>query len=199
MDLTTLFTDIEDSTRLWEQYGERMARALAAHDRLAHGAIQSHHGTVVKTTGDGVHAVFADPLDAMLAAVDLQHALREPTATEGLPIKVRCGIHAGEVERRDSDYFGATVGRAARIMGAAHGEQILVSDTVADRIRARIPAGLAIRDLGAIRLKGFQSPEPVWQVVDPGLRQSFPPLRSLEQTPHNLPQAVTAFIGRERA
>src|SRR6185437_3855380 len=124
---TFLFTDIEGSTRLWEEHPERMRAALARHDALARATIEGRRGTVVKMTGDGVHAAFGDPLDAVLAVVDLQQRLDDADATAGLALRVRCGIHAGVVEHRDADYFGTAVNRAARIMGAAHGGQVLVS------------------------------------------------------------------------
>ena len=100
---TFLFTDIEGSSRLWEEEPARMPGALAWHDALARGAVAHHRGTVVKMIGDGMHAAFADPLDAVDAALELQRSLGDPAATEGLPLRVRCGIHAGAVERRDND------------------------------------------------------------------------------------------------
>jgi len=196
--VTFLFTDIEGSIRLWEQEPERMRSALAAHDALARKAIESHHGTVVKMTGDGVHAAFDDALDALAATVDLQQALADPVATHGVPLRTRCGLHAGVVERRDNDYFGSPVNRAARIMGAAHGGQVLLSQAVVDSVRELLPAALSLRDLGKVRLKDLSTPEHVYQVLHPRLRQEFPALRSLEATPNNLSQQVTSFIGREK-
>jgi len=195
---TFLFTDIEGSTRLWEQEPERMRPALARHDAIARAAVEAHRGIVVKSTGDGIHAAFADPSAAVAATLELQQALSDPQATNGVPLRVRCGLHLGTVERRDNDYFGAPVNRTARIMGAAHGGQVLVSKAVADVVGNRLPVGVALRDLGAVRLRDLASPEHVYQVVDPRLRQDFPALRSLEATPNNLPQQVTSFIGRER-
>jgi class 3 adenylate cyclase len=121
--VTFLFTDIEGSTRLWEQDPERMQLALARHDALARTAVQSHRGTIVKMTGDGLYAAFDDGLDAIGATLQLQRALPDPDATKGIALRVRCGLHAGAVHRRDNDYFGPAVNRAARIMGAAHGGQ----------------------------------------------------------------------------
>ena len=196
--VTLLFTDIEGSTRLWEEDGARMSQALAAHDALARRAVEARHGTVVKMTGDGMHAVFADALDALGATLDLQQALADPEATGGVPLRVRCGLHAGVVERRDNDYFGSPVNRAARIMTAAHGGQVLVSQAVVDCIREVVPAPIALRDLGNVRLKDLATPEHVYQLVHPQLRQDFPALRSLEATPNNLPQQATSFIGRSK-
>ena len=196
--VTFLFTDIEGSTALWEREGAQMSQALAAHDRLARSAVESHHGRVVKMTGDGVHAAFDDAQDALAATVDLQQVLADAAATNGISLSVRCGLHAGAVERRDNDYFGSPVNRAARIMSAAHGGQVLLSQAVADSVRDFLPAAVSLRDLGNVRLKDLATPEHVYQVVHPRLRQDFPVLRSLEATPNNLLQQTTSFIGREK-
>ena len=194
---TILFTDIEGSTRLWDQEPERMRPALARHDTLARRAVEGHRGIVVKMTGDGLYAAFPDALDALTAILELQQALADPEATGGVPLRVRCGLHAGEVEHRDNDYFGSTVNRTARVMSAAHGGQVILSQAVCDLIDKRLPAGVALRDLGSVRLRDLARPERVYQVVHPALRQDFPALRSLEATPNNLPQQVTSFVGRE--
>jgi predicted ATPase/class 3 adenylate cyclase len=195
---TYLFTDIEGSTRLWEQEPERMRPALARHDELTREAVEAHRGVVVKTTGDGFHAVFDDPLDALGAALQLQLALNDTGLTNGVSLRVRSGLHAGVDERRDNDFFGPVVNRAARITGAAHGGQILLSQAVVSLVAERLPQGVTLRSLGAIRLRDLSSPEPVFQILHPQLRQDFPALRSLEGTPNNLPQQVTTFVGRKR-
>ena len=121
-----------------------------------------------------------------------------PGATAGIALRVRCGLHAGVVERRDNDFFGTPVNRAARIMASrARRTGAGVAGGRRPGCRA-LPAGVALRDLGAVRLRDLASPEHVFQVVHPQLRQDFPALRSLEATPNNLPQQVTSFIGRER-
>lgn len=195
---TVLFTDIEGSTRLWEREPARMRSALAHHDALCGAAVEAHRGTVVKMTGDGVYAVFDDPSDALRATISLQSALVDPAATGGIALRVRCGLHAGVVERRGNDLFGGVVNRAARIMGAAHGGQVLLSKAVADLVGDRLPDGVALLDLGFVRLRDLAQAERVYQVVAPGLRRAFPALRSLEATPNNLPEQVTSFIGREQ-
>ncbi|MEP6655729.1 MAG: tetratricopeptide repeat protein [Betaproteobacteria bacterium] len=195
---TFLFTDIEGSTRLWEQQPDQMGPALACHDAIVRGVVERHRGVVVKMIGDGAHAVFEDPLDAVAATLELQHALADPQATHGLALRVRCGLHVGAVERRDNDFFGTVLNRAARIMGTAHGGQVLLSQAVATLVGDRLPAGVALRDLGAVRLRDLASAEHVYQLVHPQLRNDFPPLRSLEATPNNLPQQMTSFVGRER-
>src|SRR5690242_2444598 len=174
-----------------------MATALARHDALARRAVEDRHGVVVKTTGDGIHAAFADPLDAVLAAVDLQRALASMGADGHLALRVRCGMNAGAVERRGDDFFGSAVNRAARIMSAAHGGQVLLSQSMADSIARRLPADIALRDLGLVRLRDLAQPERVHQVFHAALRADFPPLRSLESMPNNLPLQITTFIGRD--
>ena len=198
-DTTLLFTDIEGSTRLWEEEGERMAPALAEHDALSRAAVERNNGIVVKMTGDGMYAAFADPSDAVSAALVLQQSLDDPSTTNGITFRVRYGLHLGIVERRNDDLFGSPVNRAARIMKAAHGGQILLSQAVVDRIRSK-PAGGGLRCSISARSACATSPrrEHVYQLVHPSLRQDFPALRSLAATPNNLPQQVTSFIGRER-
>lgn len=175
-----------------------MQPALAGHDLLCRTAVEASHGTVVKMIGDGMYAAFDDPSDALRATIALQSALGDPEATNGVALRVRCGLHIGAVERRDNDFFGSAVNRAARIMNAAHGGQVLLSQAVADLVTHRLPDGVALRDLGAVRLRDLANPERVYQVVHPDLRQSFPALRSLEATPNNLPQQVTSFVDRVR-
>src|ERR1019366_7756399 len=160
-----------------------MRPALARHDALARAAVECNHGVVVKTLGDGLHAAFDDPLNAIGAALQLQLALADPDATGGVDLRARCGLHAGVDERRDNDFFGSVVNRAARGMAAAHGGQILLSRAVALLSRERLPAGVELRDLGTVRLRDLANPEHVYQVVHEQLRQDFPALRSLETTP----------------
>src|SRR4051812_16452835 len=176
---TFLFTDGEGSPRLWEESPERMRPALAHHDALAREAVERHGGSVVKMTGDGVHAAFGDPLAAVHASLELQQALVDAEAAHGVPLRVRCGLHLGADEYRDRDFFGTAVNRAARIMSAAHGGQVLVSHAVAEQVRARLRDGVLLRDLGVVRLRDLADPEHVFQVVHPQLRADFPALRSL--------------------
>ena len=195
--MTYLFSDIEGSTRLWETDPDRIGPALARHDALAREIVLRHGGRVVKMTGDGLHAAFDDASAALQAVVEIQSAVALPP--DGmLPLAVRCGLHAGIDQQRDGDYYGQAVNRAARVMQAAHGGQILLSQAVAERSAGRLPAGCALRDLGQVRLRDLTMPERVYQLQHPQLRSEFPPLRSLASTPNNLPQQVNAFIGRER-
>jgi predicted ATPase/class 3 adenylate cyclase len=195
---TFLFSDIEGSTRLWEQMPERMQQALACHDAIANAAVLEHRGSVVKSTGDGIHAAFDSPQDALHAALQMQLALADPAATNGLALSVRCGLHAGTHQKRDNDFYGPEVNRAARVMSVAHGGQTLLSRAVAERVMGELPSGVSLRDLGRVRLRDLSSPEHVYQLLHPQLRADFPPLRSLEATPNNLAQQLNSFIGRER-
>ena len=180
---TLLFTDIEGSTRLWEQEGARMPGALAGHDAVLRAAVESNRGTIVKTTGDGIYAAFGDSLDAVNATLALQQALGDPKATNGILFRVRCGLHLGVVERRDGDLFGSPVNRASRIMSAAHGGQVLLSQAVVDHVGKRLPPLVSLCDLGGVRLRDLAKSEHVYQLVHPSLREDFPALRSLEATP----------------
>jgi predicted ATPase/class 3 adenylate cyclase len=194
---TFLFTDIEGSSRLWEREPAKMQEALAAHDRVARTSVEAHDGRVLKMTGDGMCAVFADPLDAVEATLDFQRALAS-SPVEGIELRARCGLHVGTAQKRDHDYFGGTLNRAARIMGAAHGGQVLLSQAVVDMVRGRLPESLSLHDLGSVRLRDLTSPERLYQLQHAALRHEFPALRSLEATPNNLPQQATSFVGRER-
>ena len=142
--------------------------------------------------------LFDDPADAVAAALQMQLALADPAATQGLALRLRCGLHLGADEHRDGDFYGPAVNRAARIMSVAHGGQTLMSQAIVDGVGTRLPAGAAPRDLGHVRLRDLTSPERVHQLMHPQLRVQFPPLRSLEATPNNLPRQLNSFVGRER-
>jgi predicted ATPase/class 3 adenylate cyclase len=199
--VTFLFTDIEGSTRLWEQQPAAMQTALRRHDELALQAVQRHGGRVVKTTGDGLHAAFASPLAAVLAARDFCLLLADPDQALALPLLARCGLHLGFDEQRGGDYYGRDVNRAARVMQCAHGGQILMSRTVAEQVRpqlARLGSGAGLLDLGLVHLRDLAAPEQIHQLLHAGLRAQFPALRSLAATPNNLPCHLNSFVGRER-
>jgi predicted ATPase len=181
--VTFLFTDIEGSTRRWESDAGAMRSALAAHDAVLRRAIEAHGGFLFKHTGDGVIAAFASPTSALDAAIAAQRELDLP---------VRMGIATGEATLADGDYFGAVLNRAARVMAAGHGGQILVADSTASLV-----SGVDLSDLGPRRLRDVPAPVGLFQVRAPGLRQEFPPLRALDTSPGNLRQATTSFIGRD--
>lgn len=196
--VTFLFTDIEGSTRLWEQEPERMLPSVAQHDAVSKAIVERHRGTIVKMRGDGIHAAFENALDALRATIEIQRMLQAPREAAALELRLRCGLHAGIDERRDGDFYGRAVNRAARIANAAHGGQILLSKAVADHVDSTLPEDVALRDLGMVRLRDLAEPEHIFQVYHPQLRADFPPLRALEATPNNLAQQLNSFIGRER-
>jgi predicted ATPase/class 3 adenylate cyclase len=193
-----LFTDIEGSTRLWEARPEAMRGAVARHDELLRQAIAQHGGHVFSTAGDGLGAAFARAGDALAAGVDAQAGLGAEPWPEATPLRVRMGLHTGEAEERDGDYFGPALNRAARLAAIGHGGQVLCSQVTADLVGNALPAGVALRDLGEHRLRDLTTAVHVFQVVGPGLRAEFPPLRSLDTLPGNLPRQMTSFVGRER-
>jgi predicted ATPase/class 3 adenylate cyclase len=196
--VTFLFTDIEGSSRLWEQEPARMRGTMERHDTIVRSAVGEHGGRVVKMLGDGVHAVFDDPLAAVAAVIAMQRALLDAAAAGDVALAVRAGLHAGVEQERDDDYFGRAVNRAARIMSVAHGGQILLSQAVAALVAPRLGPDVRLRDLGEVRLRDLANAERVFQVVHPSLRAEFPALRALTSTPHNLPQQLSSFVGRER-
>jgi predicted ATPase len=181
--VTFLFTDVEGSTRRWEADADAMRAALAAHDEVLRAAIAAHGGWLFKHTGDGVCAAFASPRSAVDAAVAAQRALELP---------VRMGIATGEAELRGADYFGAVLNRAARVMAAGHGGQILLADSTAGLL-----SGVDLVDLGPRRLRDLPTAVGVFQVRAAGLQADFPALRALDASPGNLRPQTTSFIGRE--
>jgi predicted ATPase/class 3 adenylate cyclase len=198
--VTFLFTDIESSTKLWEQYPDEMKSALQKHDSILKDVIASNHGYLIKTTGDGVHAVFSTTLDAVNASIAAQRDFQtsEFFKDSKAAIKVRMGIHTGEAQLRDGDYYGGTLNRAARIMSIGHGGQILISATTLQVAREHLPESVSNLDLGLHHLKGLNRPEQIFQLNAPDLQDEFPALRSLTYATNNLPAQLTSFIGRER-
>ena len=194
--VTFLFTDIEGSTRLWETQHAAMQQALAHHDAILRDAIEANDGYLVKTTGDGAHAAFAIAADAIAACLAAQRALKAHAWGE-LCIKSRMALHSGAAEQRDGDYYGPALNRAARLMAAGHGGQILLSLATEELVRDHLPADIALRDMGERRLKDLIRPERVFQVIAPDLPADFPPLKTLDARPNNLPAQTTPFIGRE--
>jgi predicted ATPase/class 3 adenylate cyclase len=195
--VTFLFTDLEGSTRLWEQHPDAMRPALERHDALLREAVEQHGGRVVKTTGDGLHGVFVSTRDALDAALAAQRLLAAETWSVPGGLRVRMGLHTGDAVARDGDYYGPATNRAARVMAAAHGEQVVVSHATEEIVRDSLPDGVALLDLGEHRLPDLARPERIFQVVATGLRRDFPPLRSLDAMPGNLPGQLTSFVGRE--
>jgi predicted ATPase/class 3 adenylate cyclase len=191
--VTFLFTDLEVSTRLWDEEPDAMRAALARHDEILRDVIVAHGGSVVKGTGDGVHAAFVTADDAVAAAVDAQLALHGESWDVSGPLRVRIGIHAGVAELRAGDYFGSEVNRAARVMAVAHGGQIVCTRVVEELVRDRFE----LVDLGEHRLRDLHSSVQLFQVEVSGVSGRFPPLRSLDAYRSNLPYESSTFIGRE--
>ncbi|MFI5508700.1 ATP-binding protein [Mycobacterium sp. NPDC051804] len=181
--VTFLFTDIEGSTRRWEEDPAGMRAALAAHDKVLRSAIEAHEGFVFSHSGDGLAAAFESPMSAVEAAIDAQRELELP---------VRMGIATGEAELRDNDYFGTVLNRAARLMAAGHGGQILVAESTAGLL-----SGVELKNLGLRRLRDVANPLTVFQLKAHGLRSDFPPLQTVDPAHGNLPSASATLIGRD--
>jgi predicted ATPase/class 3 adenylate cyclase/tetratricopeptide (TPR) repeat protein len=195
--VTFLFTDVEGSTRLWEEHPDEMHTALARHDEILRGAVEANGGYVVKMTGDGVHGAFATAHAAVSAAVHAQLTLGGERWSTTSPLRVRMGVHTGHAEQRAGDYFGPALNRAARLMSVAHGGQIVVSGAAEELSRDALPESVVLADLGFHRLRDLGHPEHVFQVIHPDLDREFLPLASVESYPTNLPQQLTTFVGRE--
>lgn len=196
--VTFLFTDIVGSTRLWEKFPAQMGAALARHDALIRAAVETHGGHVFKTVGDATHAAFQAPRDSLEAAIDAQQALASEDWNDIGSLVVRMGIHVGTAELRDGDYFGGTLNRASRIESAAHGGQILLSRIAVELLEDEPLDAISFKSLGSHRLRNLDRPEHLYQAVVPNLPESFPPPRSMEALPNNLPVQTTSFVGREK-
>ena len=195
--VTLLFTDIEGSTQHWEQQRTAMPEALRRHDELLRTAIETHGGHVFKTMGDQFCAAFSRASDAVAAAADAQRALAAGDWRAVGGLAVRMALHSGTADEREDDYFGPAVNRVARLLAVAHGGQVVVSGSTAPLLHGVMPEQTELLDLGEHRLKDLVEREHVWQLTAPGLIETFPPLRSLESLPNNLPRQVTPLIGRE--
>lgn len=195
--LAFLFTDIEGSTRLWERHPDGMRAALARHDRLLVSAVSDARGQVVKTTGDGIMAVFDTARDGVAACLAAQQGLFEADWAETGPLRVRMGLHVGEGSGDGSDYHGPAVNRAARIMAAGHGGQILLSGPTAALVMDQLPAGTALRDLGEHLLKDLARPERLYQLDYPSMPGAFEPLTTADVRLGSLPEEPSLFVGRE--
>lgn len=196
--VTFLFTDIEGSTRLAQELGDGFANVLAAQRQILHDTFRQAGGHEVGTQGDAFFVVFPVARAAVEAAVAAQKALAAHPWPDGVSVKVRIGVHTGEAMLIGDDYVGLDVHRAARISSVAHGGQILFSQATRALLDHDLPDGVAVRDLGAHRLKDLQRPEHIFQVVHPDLPVEFRPLRSVDAFPNNLRVQLTSFIGRER-
>jgi predicted ATPase/class 3 adenylate cyclase len=195
--VTFLFTDIEGSTGLLQTLGDRYAAVLDEHAAILRRAVADDGGVEVSTHGDAFFVVFRSPVAAVRAAVAAQQGLAARDWSPGPPPRVRMGVHTGEGTLGGDDYAGIDVHRAARIAEAAHGGQIIVSDATRGLVHRALPAGASLRDLGAHRLRGVAEPERLHELVVEGLGSDFPPPRTLDARPSNLPLQLTSFVGRE--
>jgi len=197
--VTFLFTDIENSTLMMQEMGDRYPAAQTAHHAILREAFQSNEGHELRTEGDSFFCVFASAIDACSAAAAAQRALASHHWEHGQGLRVRMGLHTGEAPLVGNEYIGLDVHHAARVAGAAHGGQVLVSETTRGLIEGNLKAGLKLRDLGPHRLKDLAGSARLYQLVIEGLRDTFPPLRTLDGNHNNLPTQLTSFVGRSAA
>lgn len=174
-----------------------MQAAVERHDAIVRSAIAAHGGKVFKTVGDAFCAVFPTAPSAVAAALEAQRALsmEDWSAINGLAVRV--AVHTGDTQERDGDYFGPAVNRVARLLAIGHGHQVLVSGVAAELAQSALPSQVVLRDLGTHRLRDLTHPEQVFQLKAPDLPSEFPPLRSLDALPNNLPLQLTSFLGRD--
>lgn len=172
--VTFLFTDIEGSTKRWEHQPEAMAKAVARHDQIMREAIHKHNGHVFKTVGDAFCAVFPSADEALAASVDAQKAIAAEPWGEIGPIRVRMGLHTGEAEERDADYFGPTVNRVARITSAGHGGQALLSGTTGEHVEDRLPPMSGCGTWGSIGSRTWPDPNAFYRSSVQGSRATSP-------------------------
>jgi predicted ATPase/class 3 adenylate cyclase len=193
---TFLFADVEDGAARWERHPDEMSSASRTYERIVREAVTAQAGHVFKTVGEAMFAVFAQPQNAVAAAVDAQQTLTETNFTSVDGLHVRMALHTGSAEERHGDFLGGTVNRAARILSIAHGGQILTSGITAELARKRLRGEITLEDLGLHRLPDLTEPEAVYQCHAAGLPRDFPRLRSLNAKGNNLPQETTSFVGR---
>jgi predicted ATPase/class 3 adenylate cyclase/DNA-binding CsgD family transcriptional regulator len=196
--VTLLFSDIEESTHLLQQLGDRYASVLAECRSMLRAAFQEWNGYEVDTQGDAFFVAFARATDAVLAAVDVQRALASHPWPEDAAVRVRMGLHTGEPTLTPEGYVGLDVHRAARIMSAGYGGQVLLSQTTCNLVEHDLPEDESLRDLGEYRLKDLGRPRRLFQLVISDLLADFPRLRTLDTSPNNLPVQLTPFLGREQ-
>ncbi|RYG21883.1 adenylate/guanylate cyclase domain-containing protein, partial [bacterium] len=198
--VTFLFTDVEGSTRLWDNHPQAMQPALARHDAILRETIAAAGGWTFKTIGDAFCAAFATAPAALQAAVEAQRRLSQEAWPEPVRIRVRMALHTGSVESRDDDYFGPPLNRVARRLAAGHGGQTLITEVVQELVRDSLSPNVSLRPLGEHRLRDLVRPEQIYQVVHDGIFEEFPPLKTLDSPdlPNNLPLGTTSFVGRQK-
>ncbi len=196
--ITFLLADIEGSARLWEQHPRAMPAALARHNALLKAIVRAYGGSVFQTIGDTVLAAFAEAPVALAAALAAQRVIGTEAWELPESPRVRMALHTGSVESHTGEYVGPALNRAARVLAAGHGGQVLLSLATEQLVREHLPPETTLRDLGTHRLKDLSLPEQIFQVAVPDLPASFPALNTLDARPTNLPAQPTALIGREQ-
>ncbi len=194
--VTFLFTDIEGSTRLMQELGERYVPLQVVHHELLRNAFRTNDGRELRTEGDSFFCVFASAVDACQAAATAQRSFAEHPWPKGGALRVRIGLHTGEAPLMGEEYIGLDVHHAARIAGAAYGGQVLVSEATQALVDGSLPSELTLRDLGTHRLRDLARTEHLFQLVVNGVPDIFPALRTVDGTPNNLPTQLTSFVGR---
>ena len=195
--VTFLFTDIEGSTRKWQNWPHKMKIALKRHDDILSKAIEENGGWVFKTVGDAFCAAFHTAMDCINSVIAIQTAINAEEWDLPEQIKVRMSIHTGEAVERNNDYYGPALNRVARLEALAYGGQVLMSLVTAELIRDMLPPPASLKYLGKHRLKDLTRPEGVYQLTYPGLPEDFPPVKSLDSHPHNLPVQPGLLVGRQ--
>ena len=195
--VTFLFTDIEGSTALWEAQPQEMRAALAQHDAILRRAIEDCGGQVFRTAGDAFFAAFDAAPSAIAAAARAQQELAAAHWPTASPVRARMAIHTGFAEVVNGDYVGASLNRIGRLITASHGGQTLLTQATEQLARDSLPGDARLVDLGQHRFRDLVAPERVFQLSISGLPDYFPPLKTLNATPNNLPVQLTSFIGRE--
>jgi predicted ATPase/class 3 adenylate cyclase len=196
--VTFMLTDIEGSTAMWREQPQAMLAAVQRHREIVHDGIQRFGGFLPRDQGEGdsVFAAFDRPTHAVAGAISIQRALGSETWPTGTDVRIRIGLHSGEAEMREGNYYGSSVSRTARLRALAWGGQVLLSRATVSLVQDNLPAGASLTDLGPQSLKGFETQENVYQLLHPDIEREFPPLQARESAPNNLPVLLTTFVGR---
>jgi predicted ATPase/class 3 adenylate cyclase len=196
--VTFVFSDIEGSTALLQRLGDDYSTVLTDHHRLLRHAFGERGGVEVDSAGDGLYFAFPSARSALVAGIAAQRAVAAHEWSAGATVAIRMGLHTGEATSGEGGYVGIDVHRAARICAAGHGGQLLISQTTHDLVAGELPPEVTLRDLGEHRLRDLAGQQRLFQAVVPELPSEFPPLRTVDSHPNNIPRQLTSFVGRER-